>query len=64
MLGCKNRKKPFKLSPGSTTSGDDGKLASSANTQHVSKVAKMDSTSSCVPSTSNCVAGLLSIGQA
>ena len=39
MLGCQNGKKPFKLSPGSTTSGDDGKLASSAGTQHVSKVA-------------------------
>ena len=41
MLGCQNRKKPFKLSPGSTTSGDDGKLASSASTQHVSEVAKV-----------------------
>ena len=29
------------LSPGSTTSGDDGMLASSAGTQHVSKVAKV-----------------------
>ena len=41
MLGCQNRKKPFKLSPGITLSGDDGKLASSASTQHVSKVAKV-----------------------
>ena len=41
MLGCQNRKKPFKLTPGSTTSRDDGKLASSASTQHVSKVAKV-----------------------
>ena len=38
MLGCQNRKKPFKLSPGNTTSGDDGKLASSASIQQVSKV--------------------------
>ena len=41
MLGCQNRKKPFKLSPGSTTSGDDGKLAFFASTQHISKVAKV-----------------------
>ena len=41
MLGCQNRKKPFKLSPGSTTSGDNGKHASYASTQHVSKVAKV-----------------------
>ena len=41
MFGCQNRKKPFKLSPGSTTSCDDGKLASSASTHHVSKVAKV-----------------------
>ena len=41
MLGCKNRKKPFKLSSGSTSSGDDGKLASSARTQQVSEVAKV-----------------------
>ena len=34
MVGCQNRKKLFKLSPGSTTSGDDGKLASSAGTQY------------------------------
>ena len=41
MLGYQNRKKPLKLSPGNTTSGDDGKLASSASTQHVSKVANV-----------------------
>ena len=42
VLRCQNRKKPFKLSPGSTTSGDNGKLASSTGTQHVSKVAKVE----------------------
>ena len=31
----------LKLSPGNITSGDDGKLASSASTQHVSKVVKV-----------------------
>ena len=41
MLGCQYRQKPFKLSPGNTTSGNDGKLASSASTQHVSKGAKV-----------------------
>ena len=40
MLGCQNRKKLLKLSPGNI-SGDDGKLASSTSTQHVSKVAKV-----------------------
>ena len=29
MLGCQNRKKPHKLSPGTTTPVDDGRLASS-----------------------------------
>ena len=41
MLGCQYRQKPFKLSPGNTTSGDNGKLVSSSSTQHVSKVAKV-----------------------
>ena len=41
MIGCQNRKKPLKLSLDNTTSGDDGKLASSASIQHVFKVAKV-----------------------
>ena len=36
-----DREKPFKLSPSGTTSGDDGKLAFPASTQHVSTVAKV-----------------------
>ena len=34
MLGCQNRMNPQTF-PGNTTSGDNGKLASSASTQHV-----------------------------